>query len=167
IVPRVRHFPHWHIVAPPPPRQLLGYFKRAAARFRLGWQYLAAIELVETRMGRIRGLSSAGAKGPMEFMPAPWAETGRGHINSEPDSILAAARLLAANGGRRDIRAALFHYNPSHSYVVGVASYAREMRSNPRAFYGYYYWQVLYQTTRGTFLLPAGYPHARPKRLSG
>ena len=65
------------------------------------------------------------------------------------------------------IRAALFHYNPSHSYVVGVASYAREMRGNTRAFYGYYYWQVLYRTTKGTFLLPAGYPHARPKRLSG
>jgi hypothetical protein len=32
------------------------------------------------------------------------------------------------------------------------------MRRSRRAFYGYYYWQVLYRTTRGTFLLPSGYP---------
>jgi hypothetical protein len=41
------------------------------------------------------------------------------------------------------------------------------MQRDIRAFYGYYYWQVLYQTTKGTFLLPAGYPQARPERLRG
>jgi hypothetical protein len=39
------------------------------------------------------------------------------------------------------------------------------MRRDRRAFYGYYYWQVLYRTTKGTFLLPAGYPRVRPQRL--
>jgi membrane-bound lytic murein transglycosylase B len=167
IVPRESRFPHWRIVAPPPPRRLLGYFRHAAARYRLPWQYLAAIELVETRMGRIHGLSPAGARGPMQFMPATWAEYGHGDIDSQHDSIMAAARFLAANGARRSMAGALFHYNPSRSYVAAVESYAREMRRDRRAFYGYYYWQVLYRTVKGTFLLPTGYPRARPERLPG
>lgn len=162
-----RRFPRWRIVTPPRPRVLLGYFRHAAARYRLAWQYLAAIELVETRMGRIRGLSPAGARGPMQFMPATWAEYGHGSIDSQHDSIMAAARFLAANGGRKHIARALLRYNPSHSYVVAVDSYAREIRRDGRAFYGYYHWQVLYRTTKGTFLLPAGYPRVRPKRLAG
>ncbi len=167
IVRPQRRFPHWRIVAPPPAGVLLRYFRQAAARYRLAWQYLAAIELVETRMGRIHGLSPAGAQGPMQFMPATWAEYGHGSIDNQRDSIMAAARFLAANGGRKDIRGALFHYNPSRWYVVAVESYAREMRRDARAFRGYYYWQVLYQTARGTFLLPVGYPRVRPQRLPG
>ncbi len=163
-VPR-RRLPHWRIVAPPPARELLGDFEAAAAAYHLRWRYLAAIELVETRMGRIRGLSPAGARGPMQFMPATWAEYGHGSINSQRDSILAAARFLTANGGRRNIGRALFHYNPSTSYVSAVEAYAEEMRRDGRAFYGYYGWQVLYRTTRGTFLLPVGYPRVRPELL--
>jgi membrane-bound lytic murein transglycosylase B len=146
---------------------LLGYFKEPAARHRFAWQYLAAIELVETRMGRIHGLSPAGAKGPMQFMPATFAEYGHGSIDSQHDSIMAAARFLAANGAPGDMGGALFHYNPSQSYVVAVESYAREMRRHPRSFYGYYYWQVLYRTVKGTYLLPPGYPRVRPERLAG
>jgi soluble lytic murein transglycosylase-like protein len=167
IVPREHRFPKWRIVAPPPPDRLLGYFEAAEATYGIPWHYLAAIELVETRMGRIRGLSPAGARGPMQFEPATWKEYGRGSIDSQHDSIMAAARFLVANGGRRHIGLALFHYNPSGSYVVAVESYAREMRRDPRAFYGYYGWQVLYRTSKGTFLLPAGYPKARPERLPG
>ena len=167
IVPSERRFPRWRIIAPPPAERLLGYFRAADTTYGIPWQYLAAVELVETRMGRIRGLSPAGAKGPMQFEPATWAEYGRGSINSQHDSIMAAARLLAANGGSRRISRALFHYNPSRSYVIGVEAYAREMSRDARAFYGYSGWQVLYRTTRGTFLLPVGYPHARPERLPG
>jgi soluble lytic murein transglycosylase-like protein len=165
IVPAERRFPDWRIVAPPAPNKLLRYFETAAMAYRIAWQDLAAIELVETRMGRIRGLSPAGAKGPMQFMPATWAQYGRGSINNPRDSILAAARFLKANGGARNIGRALFHYNPSEAYVTAVESYAHEMRRDPRAFYGYYYWQVLYRTTKGTFLLPIGYPHLRPERI--
>jgi membrane-bound lytic murein transglycosylase B len=165
IVPAERRFPAWRIVAPPAPNELLSYYRAAAAAYKIPWQYLAAVELVETRMGRIRGPSPAGAKGPMQFMPATWAEYGRGSINNQRDSIMAAARFLKANGGRRDIGHALLHYNPSTSYVVAVASYAQEMRRDGHAFYGYYYWQVLYRTTKGTFILPSGYPRIRPKRL--
>jgi membrane-bound lytic murein transglycosylase B len=165
IVPAEVRFPDWRIVAPPAPNELLSYYRAAAAAYKIPWRYIAAIELVETRMGRIRGLSPAGAKGPMQFMPATWAEYGRGSINNQRDSIMAAARFLKANGGRRNISQALLHYNPSKSYVVAVESYAQEMRRDGHAFYGYYYWQVLYRTTKGTFLLPIGYPRIRPKLL--
>jgi hypothetical protein len=167
IVPRARRFPRWRIIAPPPADRLLGYFQAADGRYRIPWRYLAAVELVETRMGRIRGLSSAGAKGPMQFEPATWAEYGRGSINSQHDSIMAAARFLAANGGPRRMADALFHYNPSRFYVTAVTSYAREMQRDRRAFYGYYNWQVFYRTTRATYLLPPGYPRVRPERLPG
>jgi membrane-bound lytic murein transglycosylase B len=167
ITPAEPRFPHWRIIAPPPPTKLLGYFRAAGAAYGIPWRYLAAIELVETRMGRIRGLSPAGAQGPMQFMPATWAEYGKGSIDSQRDSIMAAARYLAASGGRSDIAGALFHYNPSKSYVAAVESYAREMRRDERAFRGYYYWQVFYRTTKGTFLLPVGYPRVRPEPLPG
>jgi soluble lytic murein transglycosylase-like protein len=167
IVPAERRFPDWRIVAPPPPNELLGYYRAAAAAYKIPWQYLAAIELVETRMGRIRGLSPAGAKGPMQFMPATWAQYGRGSIDDQRDSIMAAARFLEANGAPRDLAGALLHYNPSRSYVVAVESYAHEMERDEHVFRGYYYWQVLYRTTKGTFLLPVGYPRARARRLPG
>jgi soluble lytic murein transglycosylase-like protein len=167
IVPAERHFPDWRIIAPPPPKRLLEYFRTAGSAYGLRWQYLAAIELVETRMGRIRGLSPAGAQGPMQFMPATWSEYGRGSVNNQRDAITAAARFLAANGGGRNIAGALLHYNPSRSYVVAVEAYAHEMLRDRRAFYGYYNWQVLYRTTRGTFLLAVGYPRVRPRRLPG
>lgn len=165
IVPAEHRFPDWRIIAPPPPGQLLSYYRAAAVAYRIPWQYLAAVELVETRMGRIRGLSPAGAKGPMQFMPATWAQYGHGSITNQRDSIMAAARFLKANGAPRNIGRALLHYNPSQAYVVAVQSYAHEMQKDERAFRGYYYWQVLYQTTKGTFLLPVGYPRNQPKRL--
>jgi hypothetical protein len=41
------------------------------------------------------------------------------------------------------------------------------MERDEHVFRGYYYWQVLYRTTKGTFLLPVGYPRARARRLPG
>ncbi|MBW3651834.1 MAG: lytic transglycosylase domain-containing protein, partial [Actinobacteria bacterium] len=91
--------PPWRIVAPAPASELLGYYREAEAEIGVPWQYLASIHLVETRMGRIRGVSDAGAQGPMQFMPATWKGYGNGgDINSNHDAILAAARLLKRNG---------------------------------------------------------------------
>jgi hypothetical protein len=165
IVPPAPGFPNWHIVAPPPPGTLLGYFRSAARSSGIPWRYLAAVEFVETRMGRIRGASPAGAQGPMQFMPSTWAQYGSGSIDSQHDAIAAAARYLAANGGRNSISAALYHYNPSRSYVAAVEAYADAMRDDARNFYGFYYWRVLYRTVRGVFVLPMGYPQQQPERL--
>jgi hypothetical protein len=160
-----RHLPHWRIIAPPAPKTLLGYFRAAAARHRIPWEDLAAIEFIETKFGRIRGLSTAGAEGPMQFLPATWARYGQGNINNPRDAIFAAARLLVANGAPGNMSGALYHYNPSSAYVRAVEIYAGRMRVDLRAYFGYYYWQVLYAHVGGTVILPEGYPRMRPIRL--
>jgi hypothetical protein len=152
------HLPHWHIGAPLPVGVLRSYYAEAEAASGIPWAYLASIHLVETRLGRIQGASSAGAQGPMQFIPATWQRYGQGDINDNHDAILAAGRLLQANGGPGDMHRALFRYNNSNKYVDAVESYAQLMLSDERAFLGYYGWQVYYATTDATFLLPEGYP---------
>jgi hypothetical protein len=152
--------PRWRIVAPAPAAELLASYRAAGAKLGVPWQYLAAIHLVETRVGRIRGTSSAGARGPMQFLPATWRRYGGGgNIDATGDAVLAAARLLRANGAPRDLARALHAYNPSRRYVRAVTAYAEQIRADPRAFLGYYHWQVYY----GDILLPEGYP-ATPDR---
>ena len=156
-------FPDWRIVQPPPPRTLLAYFRIAQSRFGVPWQDLAAVEFIETRFGRIQGLSSAGARGPMQFLPSTWAEYGSGRIDNQHDAILSAARYLAANGAPGAMSDALYHYNNSLGYVHAVEDYAARMRADARAYVGYYYWQVAYTRVGGTAILPLGYPKARPE----
>jgi hypothetical protein len=149
--------PHWQIIGPPAPEVLLGYYREAQAAYGIQWQYLAAINLIETNMGRIRGLSSAGAQGPMQFMPATWASYGRGDVNNPHDAIQAAGRYLKAHGAPQNMSRAIYAYNPSNLYVRAVQLYAQQMLANERAFLGYYSWQVYVQTTGGTVLLPEGF----------
>lgn len=155
--------PPWRIVPAAPPRRLLAYYRLAESRFGVGWSYLAAINFVETSMGRIRGTSVAGAQGPMQFMPSTWDTYGRGDIRSVKDSILAAGRFLRAHGFTRPggRAGALFRYNNSSAYVRGVSLVARLMERRPRAFYGYYHWKVYYLTRQGSILLPEGYAATR------
>jgi membrane-bound lytic murein transglycosylase B len=70
--------PPWRIVAPAPADELLGYYHDAEAASGVGWNYLAAINLIETRFGSIDGLSTAGAQGPMQFLPATFEAYGEG-----------------------------------------------------------------------------------------
>ena len=90
-------------------------------------------------MGRIRGISTAGARGPMQFLPTTWDLYGEGgDINDPRDAILAAARLLRANGAPGDMGRAVWHYNPSSSYVGAVTRYAKAIgaRRSPSAATG-------------------------------
>jgi membrane-bound lytic murein transglycosylase B len=154
--------PEWRIVTPPPPAELVGYYREAQQRTGVHWTYLAAIHLVETRMGRIRGESPAGAHGPMQFLPTTWDLYGAGgDINDPHDAILAAARLLEANGAPDNMADALWHYNPADAYVRAVSEYARTMRQSKSAYLGYWHWRVFYRHTRATYLLPVGYPETR------
>ena len=146
--------PKWRIVAPDPADQLVPLYKAAGeAAGGVPWEYLAAIHLVETRMGRIKGDSSAGAQGPMQFIPSTWAIYGRGgDITSNRDAIYAAARYLRATGAPSDMARALRAYNNSARYVRAVTAYAQQIEADERAYLGYHAWQVYY----GTRLLPEG-----------
>ena len=154
----VTELPEWRIVSAPPMDDLMFYYREAEVTFGVPWYYLAAINLVETRMGRIRGDSYAGAQGPMQFMPATWDIYGDGgDINDTHDAILAAARYLSATGAPERIEKAIWMYNHDHEYVDAVMKYADVMRADPNAFRGYYGWQVYFVTADGTFLLPEGW----------
>jgi len=158
----VTDLPDWRIVSPAPINDLLRYYRKAEAEFSVPWYYLAAINLVETRMGRVRGDSYAGAQGPMQFMPATWEAYGEGDINDTRDAILAAGRYLRASGAPEDIERAIWHYNHDHEYVDAVMKYAEVMRDDGSAFRGYYGWQVYFVTADGTFLLPEGWSNKAP-----
>lgn len=95
---------------------------------------LVAIGSVESGLGLQTGASSAGAVGPMQFLPSTWAayeadgdKDGVADVMNPVDAVHGAARLLCANGGADPDRlhAALWNYNHSHEYVRQVVSLAR------------------------------------------
>ncbi len=155
--PTPKTLPDWKIVEPKPIDTLLGFYKKAETEYGVPWQYLAAINLVETRMGRIRGLSSAGAQGPMQFMPGTWDAYGRGDVHDEHDAIMGAANYLKASGAPKDMDRALFAYNRHIGYVNAIKGYAEVMRRDPNAYRGYHGWQVYYPTVEGVFHLAPGW----------
>ncbi|OBI41833.1 transglycosylase SLT domain-containing protein [Mycobacterium sp. E796] len=155
--------PAWSIEPPAPAEELLGYYHQAESESGVGWNYLAAINLVETRLGSIHGVSTAGAQGPMQFLPGTFANYGQGgDINSPHDSIMAAGRYLAANGFAGDRDHAIYRYNHANEYVRAVDQYAALIGSDPATFATYYRWDVYCNTTAGDVLLPIGYAASSP-----
>lgn len=155
--------PAWRIEAPAPAEELLNDYREAESASGVGWNYLAAINLIETRFGRINGVSTAGAQGPMQFMPSTFAAYGAGgDITSPHDSIMAAGRMLAANGFATNRDHAIYRYNHANAYVQAVNDYAAVLAADPTAFTGYYRWEVYYPTTTGDVLLPIGFVATEP-----
>jgi membrane-bound lytic murein transglycosylase B len=135
----------------PPPRvgpaapaaRLRRYYAVAQRRYGVPWSVLAAVNFVESQFGRLRNASEAGARGPMQFMPATWREYGQGGDIEDPhDAILAAAGYLRRAGAPHDLDAALFAYNHSRPYVRAIRRFAHRMRTDARVFLTYYAWQV-------------------------
>jgi membrane-bound lytic murein transglycosylase B len=158
--------PAWQIVAPISAAELQAHYQAAEAEFGVPWEILAAIHLVETRMGRLRGISSANARGPMQFIPETWARFGEGDIEDARDAIFAAARHLKHHGAPERIDKALWHYNPTDRYVNAVRGYASLIEADPLAYRGYYGWQVYYTTVRGYVHLPEGYALSETQPVS-
>jgi murein DD-endopeptidase MepM/ murein hydrolase activator NlpD len=112
--------------------QLAALWRGAGSAYGIPWQVLAAINKVESNLGRNMGPSSAGAVGWMQFMPSTWLRWGvdaDGDGIANPwratDAVYAAARYLAAAGGRTDIERAVYAYNHAQWYVDEVLSLAR------------------------------------------
>jgi hypothetical protein len=115
----------------------LDLYKQAAAQYcpGLSWTVLAAIGQIESDHGRNAGPSSAGALGPMQFMPATWKaygvdgdHDGKADITNPYDAVPAAAHYLCANGaagGGKRLYNAIFHYNHADWYVQEVLSLAQ------------------------------------------
>ena len=139
-----------HPTRPERPETLMRFYREGQRQTGIPWQLLASVNFVESRFGRVMGPSTAGALGPMQFLPSTWEQYGNGGDIRDPhDSILGAARYLSASGAPSDTRSALFAYNRSYEYVDAIQLYAREMMRDKRAFYGYYFWQVFVTTTEG------------------
>jgi membrane-bound lytic murein transglycosylase B len=133
-----------------PAASLLGYYLEAQRRFGVAWNVLAAVNYVESAFNKLRNASTAGAQGPMQFLPSTWRRYGLGgNIHDPHDAILGAANYLHANGAPRSYRRALYRYNPSWLYVDAVRRYASRLRADPRAYYVFYSRQVFVRTPRG------------------
>ena len=112
------------------------YMRGAAAECPgLPWNVLAGIGQVETDHGQNKNVSSAGAMGPMQFMPATWAVygvdgdgDGVADILDQADAIYSAAHYLCADGGGNSatLYQAIFAYNHSDYYVNTVLAVAAQ-----------------------------------------
>jgi len=121
------------------PTNYLALYQRSAAKYcpGLSWTVLAAIGQIESGHGTNNGPSSAGALGPMQFLPSTWAvwgtagfgRTGPPDIMNPLDAVPSAARMLCADGaaaGGTSLAAAIYDYNHAAWYVSEVLALARE-----------------------------------------
>ncbi len=120
------------------PPFLLPIYQAAGMQYGVRWEILAGINEIETDYGRNLNVSSAGALGWMQFMPATWKAYGvdanRDGVKdpfNPVDAIFAAARYLKAAGADTDIRKAVFAYNHADWYVDSVLMRAQVIGGIP------------------------------------
>ena len=124
----------------PPSQEYMSLYHHAAATCTgLSWTVLAAIGQVESGHGRNPSTSSAGAMGPMQFLPSTFARyavdgdhDGVANIMDPYDAIFSAAAYLCANGagnGSGALYSAIWHYNHADWYVQMVLSLAQKYAS--------------------------------------
>jgi membrane-bound lytic murein transglycosylase B len=137
------HFTHPYADAKPVD-SLRAFYQEAYKKYGVDPSYLASINFIESNFGRVNGPSSAGALGPMQFIPGTWAAFGLGgNVNDPHDAILGAANYLVHNGAPGDMRNAIWHYNNSFDYVDSVESFARAYRDDPAWLDRMYYWNTI------------------------
>jgi membrane-bound lytic murein transglycosylase B len=112
-------------------------YEAAAVTYGFGpdWYILAAVGKVESDHGRAMGPSSAGAMGPMQFMPTTWETSGVdgngdgvANVMDPEDAIPAAASYLQDGGAPQDWYRALYSYNHADWYVKKVLAVAEAYR---------------------------------------
>ena len=124
-------------VEPIPYEEYVRLYKESADRYGFAgdWYVLAAVGKIESNHGENMGPSSAGAMGPMQFLPSTWSSygvdgdgDGQANIMDPEDAIPAAAAYLKAGGAPDDWYAALFTYNRAGWYVEEVLAIAESYR---------------------------------------
>jgi membrane-bound lytic murein transglycosylase B len=123
-------------ILPPSDLYMSLYHRAAATCAGLSWTVVAAIGQVESGHGRNPSTSSAGAMGPMQFLPTTFAHyavdgdhDGQADIMDPYDAIYSAAAYLCANGagnGPDALYSAVWHYNHADWYVQMVLSLAQK-----------------------------------------
>jgi len=148
------------------PPFLLPIYQAAGIEYGVRWEVLAAINEIETDYGRNLNVSSAGALGWMQFMPATWDmygvdgnQDGLKDPYNPVDAIFAAARYLKAAGAETDLRAAIFAYNHADWYVDSVILRARYIGGLPADLVG-----SLSGLTQGRFPVQAKASYANEVR---
>lgn len=120
-----------------PKKGYIKLYKESAAKYGFGrdWYVLAAVGRVESNHGQNVGPSTAGAMGPMQFLPSTWETSGVdgngdgvSNVMDPRDAIPAAAQYLKTGGAPRDWYAALFSYNHADWYVKKVFAVAEAYR---------------------------------------
>ncbi|MGN6257964.1 MAG: lytic murein transglycosylase [Solirubrobacterales bacterium] len=114
------------------PPFLLPIYQACGTEYGIPWEVLASINKIETAFGTNLNVSSAGAVGWMQFLPASWEQFGldaNGDGKKDPynpvDAICAAAHYLKLAGGNKNLYQAIFAYNHADWYVQEVLLYAR------------------------------------------
>ncbi len=120
------------------PPFLLPIYQACGTEYGVPWYVLASINRIETAFGTNTNVSSAGAQGWMQFMPATWDaygvdanNDGRKDVYNPVDAICGAANYLEASGAREDLPGAIFAYNHADWYVDEVLLYARQYANIP------------------------------------
>ncbi|RJK93881.1 lytic transglycosylase domain-containing protein [Vallicoccus soli] len=112
------------------------YHRSAATCPGMPWAVLAAVGQVESDHGANAVDSSAGAQGPMQFMPATFARygvdgdgDGDTDVHDPADAVASAAAYLCATGAGdpATLERALWHYNHAQWYVDLVLGVARDL----------------------------------------
>jgi Transglycosylase SLT domain len=110
------------------------YQKASATCPGMPWSVLAAIGGIESDHGADTGVSSAGAEGPMQFLPTTFEAyatdgdgDGKALIDDPADAAFTAAKMLCRNGagsGPAGVQRAVFAYNHATWYVDAVLALA-------------------------------------------
>ena len=120
------------------PATYLQLFRESAARYcpGLSWTVLAAIGQIESGDGANNGPSTAGAEGPMQFLPSTWqewgitafGEPGPPNVMDPYDAVPSAARYLCAAGAGTPagLPRAVLAYNHASWYVAEVLALAQQ-----------------------------------------
>jgi len=121
------------------PEDYLPLYEKAADEYGLDAAIIAAIGKIETDHGRYGGTcatSSAGAQGPMQFIPSTWANVGvdgngdgTKDVCDPEDAIPSSANYLELSGAPQDYHSAILAYNHAEWYYQDVVAQAERYRA--------------------------------------